>query len=132
MPINWTSLTPEQLAIEASLHASDHEEEEENSAFFDVELATWSLTHIAPATLNVFKDSDEARSWIYDEINFFKADGNIGRAKMYEDMLNSGIQDPVIIGQKSMNFSLWDGFHRVAIAMARKELVLVILGVYKQ
>lgn len=130
MPLNWTALTPEQLAMEASLHADDHNDG--SMAFFDPNLATWSLVSIHPETLNVFKSIDEAASWIKDEINFLKADGVMGRAKSYEDMITNGIQDPVIVGKRLNDLALWDGFHRVAIAMIRKEPVLTILGEYHQ
>jgi hypothetical protein len=50
---------------------------------------------------------------------------------MYEDMLLNGVQDPIIVGKRSSSLALWDGFHRVAISMVRKETVLTILGEYK-
>lgn len=129
MSLKWNTLTPEQLAIEASLHADDHNDG--SSAFFDVSLATWTLVSITPEMLNLFKSIEDASSWIHDEINFLKADGNIGRAKSYEDMIANGIQDPVIVGKRLNDLALWDGFHRVAISMVRKEPVLTILGEYK-
>jgi hypothetical protein len=128
MPLNWTALTSEQLAMEASLHNDDHNDG--SMAFFDPDLATWSLVSLNPETLNIFKSMDEAASWINDEINFLKADGVMGRAKSYEDMIANGVQDPIIVGKRTNNMALWDGFHRVAISMVRKESVLTILGEY--
>jgi hypothetical protein len=96
-----------------------------------VALANWSVVSLLPEMLNAFKDEQEASIWINEEITFLKADGNIGRAKMYEDMLLNGVQDPIIVGKRSNTLALWDGFHRVAISMVRKESVLTILGEYK-
>lgn len=129
MPINWTALTSDQLAAEASYHQNDHDDG--SSDFFDVATATWSVVSIPSEMLNVFKDEQAAFSWIQEEITFLKADGNIGRANMYEDMLLNGVQDPIIVGKRSNTLALWDGFHRVAISMVRKESVLTILGEYK-
>lgn len=130
MSLNWTALSSEQLAVEASLHVDDHNDG--GLAFFDIYLAAWTLVLINPETLNIFKNVEDATNWIHDEINFLKADGNIGRAKTYEDMLENGISDPVIVGKRTGVLALWDGFHRVAIAMVRKEPILTILGEYTE
>ena len=129
MTLNWTVLTSDQLAAEASCYLNDHDDG--SADFFDVALATWSLVSIPPEMLNAFKDEQEASIWINEEITFLKSDGNIGRAKMYEDMLLNGVKDPIIVGKRSNTLALWDGFHRVAISMVRKETVLTILGEYK-
>lgn len=44
MTLNWTALTSDQLAAEASCHLNDHDDG--SSDFFDVALATWSLVSI--------------------------------------------------------------------------------------
>lgn len=129
MSLNWSTLTSEQLAAEASCHLNDNDDG--SSDFFNVTLANWSVVSIPPKMLNSFKDDQEASIWINEEISFLKADGNIGRAKMYEDMLLNGVQNPIIVGKRSNNLALWDGFHRVAISMVRKETILTILGEYK-
>jgi hypothetical protein len=130
MFLAWSDLTPKQLCVEAQLHAADHNDG--GLAFFDVNLAAWSLVYINPEVFGIFKSSEDASIWIQDEISFLKADGNLGRAKVYENMIMNGIQDPIIVGKRANNLALWDGFHRVAISMVRKETVLTIIGEYNE
>lgn len=126
MAFDWASLSPADLRDEASMFRYDHDDG--SDCYFDAEAAEWQLQVIDPSTVDAFGDVEAAKDWLRDEITSLRASGLENRAAEYEQMIQDGIEDPVIIGASNGRLALWDGWHRTAIAMVRGEQLLAIVG----
>lgn len=126
MPIDWSSMPSSYLRAEAALYRRDHDDG--SDCFFDAREANWSFQELDPTTLGTFSSVEEAGGWLQQEIASFRADGD-RRAENYEGMLRDGFNDPVIVGCCEGRSALWDGYHRTAIAMVRREPLPAIVGV---
>lgn len=126
MAIDWASLSPADLRDEASMFR--HDNDDGSDCYFDAEAADWQLQVIDPNTVDAFSDVEGAKDWLRDELSSLRASGLENRAAGYEQMIQDGIEDPVIIGASERRLALWDGWHRTAIAMVRGEQLLAIVG----
>ncbi|QIH07389.1 MULTISPECIES: hypothetical protein [unclassified Pseudomonas] len=126
MAFDWASLSPADLRDEASMFR--HDNDDGSDCYFDAEAADWQLQVIDPNTVDAFSDVEGAKDWLRDELSSLRASGLENRAAGYEQMIQDGIEDPVIIGASERRLALWDGWHRTAIAMVRGEQLLAIVG----
>ncbi|MFK4131959.1 hypothetical protein ACI2KR_06645 [Pseudomonas luteola] len=127
MSFDWASLSKDDLRDEAAEYR--HDNDDGSGCFFDADCADWSYQILNPSAIGAFESAEEARVWIVDEISALRADGNGGRAASYEQMLTAGFSDPVVIGSNGGELSLWDGYHRTAIALVRGDMLPAIVGV---
>lgn len=126
MTFDWASLSPADLRDEASMFRHDHDDG--SDCYFDADAADWQLQTIDPSAVDAFDSQDAAKDWLRDEIMGLRADGMEVRAAGYEQMIEDGIEDPVILGASNGRLALWEGWHRTAIAMVRGEQLLAIVG----
>ncbi len=127
MSFDWASLSEEELRDEAAGYR--HDNDDGSGCFFDADCAGWSYQLLEPSSVGAFASPEEARVWIAGEIAALRADGNEGRAASYEQMLANGFSDPVVVGCNEGDMSLWDGYHRTAIALVRGDMLPAIVGV---
>lgn len=127
MSFDWASLSEEELRNEAAGYRHDHDDG--SDCFFDADCADWMYQNLPPSAVGAFESAEDARAWIVEEIAAIRADGNEGRAASYEQMLATGFSDPVIVGCDGAKLSLWDGYHRTAIAFVRGDMLPAIVGV---
>lgn len=122
----WKGLLSHELALEASQYRYDNDTG--SACFFEADQAEWQLVFLDPIAINAFASKEDASEWIRDEITAFEQDGN-NRANLYTTMLKEGFNDPIIAGQSDAHVEVWDGVHRLAIAIVREEKrIPVILG----
>jgi hypothetical protein len=126
--IDWLLLSNDEIQKIASNYEHDHNDGSE--CFFEASKAEWSYRLIDPFTLNIFKDIDSAKEWFNDEIYALVTDKNVSRAMYYKKMLSDGFSEPITIGQFEDSIGLWDGYHRLAISIIRKEFIPAIIGIY--
>jgi hypothetical protein len=125
MDISWSTLSSDQLKAEAASYLEDHNDG--STAFFDPDQGLWRLESIDPLKLSAFDSRKAADAWIREEIQAFYLMGD-SRGQMYQTMIESGFNDPVIVGVSHEGAKLWDGYHRTAIAMVRGEKIPSIVG----
>lgn len=123
--IDWTTLDIGELQAEAEGYRDDHDDG--STAFFDPDQGLWKLELIDPMAVAAFDSKGSAAAWIKKEIEFFNSIAD-SRGRLYQEMIDNGVNDPVIVGVSSDCAKLWDGFHRTAIAMTRGEGLLAIVG----
>jgi hypothetical protein len=123
--VDWWHCSSAELVREAELVHGDHDDASE--AFFQPEEGSWSVRLIDPMAVNAFDSAADASEWLSAEISMLEADG-LGGHLAYREMLELGICDPVVVSTDGEVYTLWDGFHRTAIAIIRGEPLLAIVG----
>lgn len=118
-------MNAEEIITLALNHRHDHDDQ--SSSFFDPNSGIWRFDHLDPMLTGAFSSIDEARIWLHEEIAYFSNNGDC-RASIYQELLENGVKEPVVIGVSAEGPKLWDGYHRTAIAIVREELLPSVVG----
>ncbi|MFC2935975.1 hypothetical protein ACFH1L_01720 [Klebsiella michiganensis] len=119
-PVAW--MTKEQMQTKANIYR--HDNDEGGHAWFDATEALWIEGYLSPVAFHhIFKPS-EAGPWLDNEINQIEEDGRC--AKSYREIRKGKTKKPVVVVLDNGRAIVWDGFHRIAAAVARNEPVYAI------
>lgn len=115
-------MTQEQMQSEANIYR--HDNDEGTHAWFDATEALWTEGYLSPVAFHhIFKPS-EAGKWLDNEIALLEEDGRC--AKSYREIRKGDAKNPVVVVFDNGRAIVWDGFHRIAAAVARNEPVYAI------
>ena len=117
-------MTQEQMQSEANIYR--HDNDEGTNAWFDAKTALWAEGYLSPSVFHHIFKPDEAGEWLDDEIALIEQDGR--SAKSYREIRNGETENPVVAVFDNGRVIVWDGFHRIAAAVARKEHVYAIFA----
>ena len=117
-------MTQEQMQSEANIYR--HDNDEGTNAWFDAKTALWAEGYLSPSVFHHIFKPDEAGGWLDDEIALIEQDGR--SAKSYREIRNGETENPVVAVFDNGRVIVWDGFHRIAAAVARKEHVYAIFA----
>lgn len=123
---DWQSLSEDELRQEAAAYRG--EIDDGSTFFFDPSAANWKLQYLDPKKLGVFNSVEDAQYWLDIEMDLLNTNGYESITDDYEFMLENGVSDPIVVGEHESKFTIWDGYHRSAIAVIRGEPVLAIVG----
>jgi len=122
--LRQSGLTQEQMKAEASIYR--HDNDEGTPAWFDASEAIWIEGYISPSSFHhIFKPS-EAGQWLDDEIKALEDDGR--NADSYLEIKSGETVNPVVVVFHEGRFVVWDGFHRIAGAVALNRPVYAIFA----
>lgn len=88
--------------------------------------ARWTIETLSPEQLkDVFSSQKSAQDWLADEIAMDEAD------EMHREWARLLVEDireaPVVLMRDTVAY-VWDGWHRLAAAIARNRAIAVIVG----
>ena len=118
------TMTQEQMQQEANIYRFDNDEG--TKAWFDATDATWTEGHLSQSSFHHIFKQHEAGPWLENEIRMLEEDGRCTQS--YEEIRQGKTSNPVVVVFHEGRFVVWDGFHRIAGAIARKESVYAIFA----